>query len=250
MKICVIMHNMIIKDERAEHIAANDHEILARQYVEPDEQFKNLLVSRNHTIEFEEFISNHLAIRDRGTHSMLQVDLVEHLWQLHVARTNIDGGFWLCIGRRCYLAKVNGGYALTANARWLYVFGLAMRYNGKKRMKAAALCAITAKEIFEGLRKRDDLADNQFATSLDDKDLEYLEAASLLHNINDQPTLGNCTIMSLDKTVSRDEIVSQEETASRDEVESLVPGSVPTRVARRQEVGTGVTQSSILRCLS
>lgn len=38
-------------------------------------------------------------------------------------------------------------------------------------------------EIFEGLRKCDDLADNQFAASLDDKDLEYLEAASLLHNI-------------------------------------------------------------------
>lgn len=33
-------------------------------------------------------------------------------------------------------------------------------------------------EIFEGLRKCDDLA-----ASLDDKDLEYLEAASLLHNI-------------------------------------------------------------------
>ncbi|XP_004301522.1 PREDICTED: uncharacterized protein LOC101292908 [Fragaria vesca subsp. vesca] len=88
MKACVIMHNMIIEDERAERIAANDHEILARQYVEPDEQFEDLLVSRNHTIDFEEFISNHLAIRDRGTHSMLQADLVEHLWQLHVARTN------------------------------------------------------------------------------------------------------------------------------------------------------------------
>ncbi|KAL6142547.1 hypothetical protein ACLB2K_060827 [Fragaria x ananassa] len=81
------------------------------------------------------------------------------------------------------LAKVNGGYALTANASWSSVFRLAMWYNGKKRMKAATQCAITAKEIFEGLRKCDDLADNQFAASLDDKDLEYLEAASLLHNI-------------------------------------------------------------------
>lgn len=38
-------------------------------------------------------------------------------------------------------------------------------------------------EIFEGLRKCDDLTNNQVAVSLDDKDLEYLEAACLLHNI-------------------------------------------------------------------
>ncbi|KAL6146517.1 hypothetical protein ACLB2K_057195 [Fragaria x ananassa] len=81
------------------------------------------------------------------------------------------------------LAKVNGGYDLTANARWSSVVRLAMRYNGKKRMRAAVQCTNTAKEIFEGLRKSDDLADNQFAASLDDKDLEYLEAATLLHNI-------------------------------------------------------------------
>ncbi|KAM5561068.1 hypothetical protein ABKV19_021933 [Rosa sericea] len=80
------------------------------------------------------------------------------------------------------LAKVNGGYDLNANARWSSIVRLAMRYNGKKRMKAASQCAIIAKEIFEGLRKCDDLADNH-AASLDDKDLEYLEAASLLHNI-------------------------------------------------------------------
>lgn len=41
--------------------------------------------------------------------------------------------------------KVNGGYALTANVRWSYVVRLAMRYNGKKRIKIAALCAITTK---------------------------------------------------------------------------------------------------------
>ncbi|KAL6139171.1 hypothetical protein ACLB2K_064448 [Fragaria x ananassa] len=58
------------------------------------------------------------------------------------------------------LAKVNGGYALTANASWSSVVRLATWYNGKKRMKAAAQCAITAKEIFEGLRKCDDPAEN------------------------------------------------------------------------------------------
>ncbi|XP_050380538.1 uncharacterized protein LOC126797849 isoform X2 [Argentina anserina] len=81
------------------------------------------------------------------------------------------------------LAKVYGCYGLKANARWSSIVQLAMRYNGKKRMKAAAQCAIIAKDIFEGLIKCDDLADNQLAAYLDDKDLEYLEAASLLHNV-------------------------------------------------------------------
>ncbi|KAL6178744.1 hypothetical protein ACLB2K_050262 [Fragaria x ananassa] len=144
MKACVIMHNMIIEDERTERIAFNDHAILARQYVELDEQFEDLLVSRNHTIEFEEFISNHLAIRDRGTHSMLQADLVELLWQLHMTRTNIFRAMQSD-------TKVNGGYALTGNARCSYVVRLVMRYNGKKRMKVASLCAITAKMFSEFL---------------------------------------------------------------------------------------------------
>ncbi|KAM1576936.1 hypothetical protein ACFX15_032655 [Malus domestica] len=81
------------------------------------------------------------------------------------------------------LAKGNEGYDLNANRKWSSIVRLAMRFNGKKRMQAAAQCAGIAKEIFEGLRKCDDLTNNQVAASLDDKDLEYLEAACLLHNI-------------------------------------------------------------------
>nr|XP_011468598.1 PREDICTED: uncharacterized protein LOC101290794 [Fragaria vesca subsp. vesca] len=87
MKTCVIMHNMIIEDERAERIAHNDLETLARQYVEPEEEERDeLLVSHNHSIQFKDFIDNHLRIRNKETHSMLQSDLVEHLWQRHLAR--------------------------------------------------------------------------------------------------------------------------------------------------------------------
>lgn len=43
------------------------------------------------------------------------------------------------------LAKVNGGYDLNANARWSSVVRLAMRFNSKKMMKAAAHSAIIAK---------------------------------------------------------------------------------------------------------
>ncbi|XP_040364443.1 uncharacterized protein LOC112171162 [Rosa chinensis] len=85
MTACVIMHNMIIEDERVERAAQDDLETLARQYAELDMDINDVMVSRNHTIEFEDFISNHLRIRDKGTHTMLQADLVEHLWQRHLA---------------------------------------------------------------------------------------------------------------------------------------------------------------------
>ncbi|KAJ4719365.1 Ppx-GppA phosphatase protein (Exopolyphosphatase) [Melia azedarach] len=83
------------------------------------------------------------------------------------------------------LAKVFGGYDWNANARWRSVVRLATRFNNKKRIKAAAECASIAKDIFEDLRKCDDLDNNQVTliASLDDKDLEYLEAACLLHDI-------------------------------------------------------------------
>ncbi|CAF2260437.1 unnamed protein product, partial [Brassica napus] len=77
------------------------------------------------------------------------------------------------------LGKAFGGlYDLNANARWRSVMRLATRLNGKKRMNHAVHCANIAKEIFVGLRKC-----NDFNVVLDDKDLEYLEAACFLHNI-------------------------------------------------------------------
>ncbi|KAG5516011.1 hypothetical protein RHGRI_036902 [Rhododendron griersonianum] len=41
------------------------------------------LVSHKHTTELYEFFEAHRHIRDRETHSRLQVDLVVHLWKLH-----------------------------------------------------------------------------------------------------------------------------------------------------------------------
>jgi len=77
------------------------------------------------------------------------------------------------------LAKAfDGSYDLNANARWRSVMRLATRFSGKKRMTHAIHCAKIAKEIYLGLRKC-----NDFKVILDDKDLEYLEAACFLHNI-------------------------------------------------------------------
>lgn len=84
------------------------------------------------------------------------------------------------------LAGVLGGdFDLNGNLRWRSVVRLAARFNDKKRMKSGALCAGIAKEMFEGLRKWNELGgcQNKLSCSLNDKDLEYLEAACLLHNI-------------------------------------------------------------------
>ncbi|XP_010458199.1 PREDICTED: uncharacterized protein LOC104739511 [Camelina sativa] len=72
----------------------------------------------------------------------------------------------------------DGLYDLNANARWRSVMRLATRFNAKKRMNHAIRCANIAKAIFVGLRKC-----NDFNLILDDKNLEYLEAACFLHNI-------------------------------------------------------------------
>ena len=40
-------------------------------------------MSREPTIEVQNFIQSHIRIRNRETNSQLQADLVEHLWQLH-----------------------------------------------------------------------------------------------------------------------------------------------------------------------
>ncbi|KAG8472743.1 hypothetical protein CXB51_034640 [Gossypium anomalum] len=84
------------------------------------------------------------------------------------------------------LAKVfDDGYDLNANARFRSILRLATRFNSKRITTSAAEIASIAREIFEGLRKYKEL-DNDgiyLTVDLDEKDLENLEAACLLHNI-------------------------------------------------------------------
>ncbi|XP_004293133.1 PREDICTED: uncharacterized protein LOC101306305 [Fragaria vesca subsp. vesca] len=80
MTACVIMHNMIIEDERKDnrniHQLHKDYDNVPRGPPIPS-------VSREPTSSFMEFLANHDRIRDRQTHSQLQKDLIEHLWKLH-----------------------------------------------------------------------------------------------------------------------------------------------------------------------
>jgi hypothetical protein len=73
MNACVIMHNMIIESKR-EHPVYN-HEPYHRQG-----PFAN--VDHQVSAAFAAFLAMRQEIRDANTHSLLQDDLVEHLWML------------------------------------------------------------------------------------------------------------------------------------------------------------------------
>ncbi|XP_030939981.1 putative nuclease HARBI1 [Quercus lobata] len=75
MKACVILHNMIVEDER------DVNEAVELDYEQIDDN-PTIQMSRENTNTFTEFIETHQCIRDRKIHSQLQTDLVEHLWQL------------------------------------------------------------------------------------------------------------------------------------------------------------------------
>ena len=80
MQACVIMHNMIVEDERKDN---RNLQQLHRDYDSAPRSPPIALVSHEPTTSFMEFLANHGRIRDRQTHSQLQKDLIEHLWILH-----------------------------------------------------------------------------------------------------------------------------------------------------------------------
>ena len=65
---------MIIEDER-------DVNEIDFNYDAIDES--PLSMSNQRSTDLAQFIQTHYRIRDRETHSKLQADLVEHLWNVH-----------------------------------------------------------------------------------------------------------------------------------------------------------------------
>ena len=74
MQACVIMHNMIIEDDRKNHV---------RSHVGPYE-YQGPLAEVDHELpaDFADFLAMHAEIRDSNVHEQLQADLVEHLWRI------------------------------------------------------------------------------------------------------------------------------------------------------------------------
>ncbi|XP_050264545.1 uncharacterized protein LOC126708694 [Quercus robur] len=77
MKVCIILHNMIVEDER------DDNEVIDLDY-EQNDGLDNppLQMLREQSDEFLSYIERHGRIRDREIHFQLQSDLIDHLWQL------------------------------------------------------------------------------------------------------------------------------------------------------------------------
>ena len=75
MKACIILHNMIVEDERN----ANE---LDFTYDTMDES-PTAVVIPERSSELLQFINTQHCIRDKEIHSKLQADLVEHQWNMH-----------------------------------------------------------------------------------------------------------------------------------------------------------------------
>jgi hypothetical protein len=92
MTACVIMHNMIVKDEgfMVDH---NERFEDGDDNVEPDH-------GRAHRT-LVEFIEAHKKIQDKETHVQLKEDLIEHLWNRHPDLywliKNVFAFYYLCL---------------------------------------------------------------------------------------------------------------------------------------------------------
>ena len=75
MYACIILHNMIIEDERDSYGARNDHNY--------DQTNSTALVNYRHgpINEFATMLEINTAIHDRSMHRRLKADLTEHIWQ-------------------------------------------------------------------------------------------------------------------------------------------------------------------------
>ncbi|XP_074342791.1 uncharacterized protein LOC141680469 [Apium graveolens] len=72
---CIILHNMIIEDERELH--------MEEEHFDTDVAIPTVTPNRSRSSTLREFIQVHKQIRDKQAHFQLQNDLVEHLWQMH-----------------------------------------------------------------------------------------------------------------------------------------------------------------------
>ncbi|XP_073153369.1 protein ANTAGONIST OF LIKE HETEROCHROMATIN PROTEIN 1-like [Henckelia pumila] len=72
MTTCIIMHNMIIEDERDEHVSVTNYREAPTPYVE---------MAYDEHVRFQEFLARHRQIKDKSAHYALRDALIDHLWE-------------------------------------------------------------------------------------------------------------------------------------------------------------------------
>ncbi|CAL5436154.1 unnamed protein product [Camellia sinensis] len=75
MKTCIILHNMIIEDER--DIPENERSVAQ---LETDTSNLGCQMSRDPNEEYAQFMLNRQRIRSVEAHNVIRNDLIEHLW--------------------------------------------------------------------------------------------------------------------------------------------------------------------------
>ncbi|XP_019177738.1 PREDICTED: uncharacterized protein LOC109172944 [Ipomoea nil] len=78
MTSCIIMHNMIIEDERDEQVDIQS----GREAPAPEVD-----ICRDERIVFEEFLARHRQIKNKEAHYALRDALIEHMWE-HYGNSN------------------------------------------------------------------------------------------------------------------------------------------------------------------
>ena len=75
MKACIILHNMIVEEERGRYMDYMYHQT-------PGAIITPVEISRNGSISFEEYINNYLSLKDLEMHHQLRRDLIKHQWEI------------------------------------------------------------------------------------------------------------------------------------------------------------------------
>ncbi|CAK8565464.1 unnamed protein product [Lathyrus sativus] len=81
MNTCIILHNMIVEDERATYGGNFD---FSYDHLSNDAT----ILSNDSNIDFQEFMRRRFDIRDKQVHRHLQQDLIEHIWQRYGHENN------------------------------------------------------------------------------------------------------------------------------------------------------------------
>ena len=71
MTVCIIIHNMIIEDERDVNATINDW---------MQAQIPTVDISIDENTRFQEFLARHKQIKDKEAHIALRNALIDHLW--------------------------------------------------------------------------------------------------------------------------------------------------------------------------